>query len=803
MLKNYLIIALRNLLKHKLYSAINIAGLTLGIAAFISIMFYVRYQRSYDSFWPDLERLYRIRYERTDASGESVKFASCCPPAAPLIKARYPEVEGIVRIFKSRANVAVGEKDYYEEGMYFAEAEFPDILKFKMMEGDRTEGLKGTNKVFLSKSIAKKYFGEDKSIGKSISLDKSADYMVTGVFEDIPHNSHLKFDILLSFENLINKYGPDYFESWGETGCYTYIRVKPEADIAALQGKLLGLADQEIGEFLRSINMKMELKLQAVKDIHLNSHFMQEYEVNGDKDSVDFLSYIAAFILILAWVNYVNLTTAKAFSRSKEVGIRKVSGASRWQLMGQFFLEAGIVNLAAVMLTIGLIELILPVFGNVTGIPAELVLLQSWWFLWTLAGVLGVGIILSGIIPAVILSSFTPADAIRSRFISGIRGVSLRKTLVIFQFTSASILIIGTLAMYLQIRYMKNQKLGFDITQTLVVKAPRVKGEDFPQKAEIFKQEMLKNPQISRMCLVSEVPGKQLLWDAGGIYKAGADPSQMKNYQIMGVDYNFMDVFKVKLLNGRNFSREFADSSSLIFNETAVRWMGFSSPDSALGQKVNYWDEIFTIVGVVEDYHQQSPKTAYEPTIFRLQPFGRGGLGMFALKVNSVDAEEVIHYVGRTYKELFPGNPYHYFFLDEYFNRQYQSDELMLKVFLIFTILAVIVNCLGIMGLSSFMTERRTKEIGVRKILGAGTRSILMLISKEFFILAAAACIIGWPIAYYFLKWQIRNYANRIEIGWEIFICASLFLMITAIGTVIITAYRPAVSNPVKALRYE
>ncbi|MCP5104535.1 MAG: ABC transporter permease, partial [bacterium] len=617
MFVNYLKTAFRNLIKTKSFSLVNLLGLTVGMTACLLILHYVSFEKSYDTFHEDSERIYRLRYERTTSEGKTVKFASCAPPVAPLVAARYPEVEKIARLFNYRAVVSFGERKFKEERMYFAEPDFFDILKFKFISGDPLNGIREANTAFISESTARKYFGDQDPMGKTFSVNKREDYRVAGVFEDIPPNSHLKFDVMLSFKNLLTFFGKEVMEAWGHTGLYTYLRLKPQTDAHAFENKLTELVEAEAGGLQKAYKMIIRLKMQPLRDIHLTSHYLQEYESNGDRDSVNFLFIIALFIMVMAWVNYVNLSTARSLTRAREVGLRKVVGASRGHLALQFFFEIILVNLAAVLASVVLMNLSLPVFTQITGTPLSYSAWESGWLWIALPVMLLAGLFLSGLYPVAVLSSFRPAAVLKGKLGHSAGGINLRKILVVFQFIMALVLITGTLAVYRQLSFMKSGGLGFDMEHTLVVKAPRIRDKAFNEKCTTFKEEMVTHSDIKKISMVTEVPGRQIHWDNGAIRRAGESASKGKNYMIVGIDYDFVDVFGLQLAAGRNFSREFpGDKDALILNETGVKWMGFADAESAVGKQVDYWRKIYTIVGVLKDYHQESLKAAYEPQIF-------------------------------------------------------------------------------------------------------------------------------------------------------------------------------------------
>jgi putative ABC transport system permease protein len=803
MFKNYLITAYRNLKKTKLFSLINILGLAIGMAACLLILHYVNFERNYDKFHENYENIYRLRYERTDDAGASVKFASCCPPAAARIRGNYPEVEKIARLLRSTATVSYQNEKFLEERIYYAEPQFLDILKFPFIVGDPLTGINEPNTAFISQSTATKYFGDTDPIGKSISVNKRTEYQVTGIFKDIPQNSHLKFDLLLPWENMAKVYGPDYTEAWGHTGSFTYLVARPGTDPEEFEKKLLPLIETEC-PWLAEYNMTIDLKMQSLADIHLTSHFMQEYEANGDNDSINFLFIIAFFIIIMAWVNYVNLSTARSLGRAREVGMRKVVGASRAQLIIQFFFEIILLNLISVICAVGLVILALPFFSQITAIPTDFNPWTQGWFWITAVGMFLAGVVLSGLYPVLAMSSFKPVKVLKGKLGNSARGISLRKTLVVFQFAVGLFLIIGTFTVFKQISYMRSQELGFSMDQILVIKAPRVRDDNYGTKFDTYKEIILQRSEIDNVSHITEVPGRQIYWDAGAIRKAGSDISEGKNYQIVGIDFDFADVFDLKFAAGRMFSDKYpTDTGALILNETAVHFMGFENAESAVGEQVDYWGVLYPIVGVLKDYHQQSLKEEYEPHIFRYMPYGRGTMGAMAIKLNTGNIKETLEFTKRQYDEFFPNNPFDYFFLDDYYNQQYIADEKFGKVYSLFSILAIVITVLGIYGLSSYSITQLTREIGIRKVLGASISSIVRLLTKEFLILLAIANVIAWPIAYFAMNRWLESYAYRTGIGIEIFIQAAASTMIVAILTLSYQVIKAARANPVDAIAHE
>lgn len=802
MILYYFKIAIRNILKNKMFSLINIVGLAAGITSFILILLYVRYEKSYDTIYKRSNHIYRLRYERSSAEGESVKFASCCPPAALRIRELYPEVEKIARIFRYRSTVIFGERRFYEERMFFAEPEIFEVFDIKFKAGDPSRGISNANCAFVSEAYSKKYFGELDPLGRTITVDKEMSFVITGIFRDIPGNSHFKFDILLSWPNLITHYGPDIESSWGDTGFYTYFILKSTADNEEFEEKLKLLVERDFGEDLKIYKLTCELKVQPLTDIHLKSHYMQELEVNGNINTVIFLNIIAFFILIIAWINYINITTSISLTRATEVGIGKVSGASRGELIGQFFVETFLVNLAAFITSLILILLLLPLFINLTGISSDYILWKKDWF-WLIFLVLFFSsVFLSGIYPAFVFSSIKTSEVLKGKYVHSRGGIIVRKALVLFQLVIAISLITCTVVVSKQLKFLQNQDKGIIISDILAVRAPRIRDASFGSKLITFKEELIKNQIITKFSVGTEVPGRQILWDAGGIFRVGSD--QSKNYQIIGIDYDYLGLLEAKIIAGRNFDRSFSsDSASIILNEKATKWMDFESPEEAVNQMVNYWDKIYTIVGVVNNYCQQSPKEAYEPNIYRFMPHGRDIRGFFMMKTFSGSENSILSLVGEKYEEFFPDNPFDYFFLEDYYEQQYRNEKLLGTVFAAFALLSIIITCLGIFGLTSYLMLQKTKEISIRRVAGSNLSEILLLFSRDFIWINSVAFIIAVPLCYYWLSGWLKTFESKMDLTvWNFILplVITLFLTLLTIGLIVI---KIASVNPADNLRSE
>ncbi|MBP7460165.1 MAG: ABC transporter permease [Candidatus Delongbacteria bacterium] len=802
MLKNYFIISYRHLMKNRLISMITILGLAISMTACLLILHYVNYEKSFDRVYPNYRRIYRIRYDRSDHQGQYARFASCCPPAALMIRSHYPEVEHAARIFRFTGSISHADQSFIEERIFFAEPQFFSIFALHLIQGRPGENLQNPNTALISKSTAIKYFGRQNPIGQVLSLDKKNDYRIVGVYEDNPSNSHLKMDIILSFANIYRLLGDDIDQSWGDTGFFTYILFTTDADPQAFETKLNQEIARELGEMFQHYKIRIELDVQPLEEIHLTSHYMQEYEVNGDADTVRFLSIIALFIVIIAAVNYINLSTARALTRARETGLRKVVGATRRQLITQFFFETVVTNGLSMGCTLVMILLIQSQFNRFSGLPPQLSIFDQSWFWMVMPALFLISIILSGFYPVIVLSSYQPKDVLKGKLGNSVRGISLRKILVVGQFAIAIILLTLTVTVFRQLSFMKSRELGFRKDQIMVIRLPRVRSEGFPGQLAAFREELVRQFKIDRISVVTEVPGKQIYWDAGDIHRVGTD--QGKNYQIVGVDYDFIPVFRLSLVAGRNFSKDYpADSMGLILNETAVKWMGFPDIHHVVGEKVSYWDEIYTVIGVLKDYHQQSAKAAFEPHLYRLTPYGRGVRGFITIPLPESNPQPAIQAIPSLFASFFPGNPFDHFFLDEYFNRQYQSDERFGIVFGTFSLLAILVTCLGILGLSSFMVLQRTKEIGIRKVLGAGLPQMIWLLMKEYIGLMAVSFLTTLPVSYWLINRWLETFARKMTVSPFLFLCplmiVAFFMIVTVMGHVL----KASLSNPLSALRYE
>lgn len=810
MFKNYLKIAWRNLWKNKGYSAINIGGLALGIAACVLILQYVAFEFSYEDFQKDKNQIYRIKQNRYNNGVLTTEWAAGAFAVGNKFKEAIPEIEDYVKIIgKGDVVVDKGDETLKIEKVYYSSESFFKIFSYPLLSGDKNSVFQEPNTAAISETTARKIYGTANVIGKSLKFNLNEEYRITGVFKDMPVNTQLQPNILLSYitfrERILaeNDQNPeaDSESWWFSDGCLTYLKLKKGADPANVESKFITVVEELAGTELKTSNSAAVYKLQPLTDIHLYSNYMMEPSPNGDGKTVYLLLGIAFFIVVIAWVNYINLATARAIGRAKEVGIRKTVGSQRKQLIYQFFVESFLFNALALVIALGLTAVSIPFFNQISGqvLTSRFLLNGAFWI--GLLSLFAVGVLLSGAYPAFVLSRFKPVEVLKGKMVSTQQGALLRKSLVVFQFAASLFLLIGTLTVYQQIQYMRKQSLGLNIDKTLVVVPPIVADSTYLNQMTAFKASLLQYPAIKSVAASTTIPGQAVGWNAGGIKLISEDETAGKQYRIIGVDYDYVDQFGLKLIAGRAFSEEFGtDPDAVIFNRAGITQLGFNNPEEAIGKQIDFWGNQYTIIGVSENFNQESLKLPYEPLVIRLIPDVRG---YFTIKQSSGDVAQTIAQVQQEWNKFFPGNTYEYFFLDDHFNDQYQADQRFGKVFGLFTGLAILVACLGLFGLASFTTLQRTKEIGIRKVLGASIWGILKLLYKEFALLLVIAFLISIPIAWFSISKWLEGYAFRIDIHWAFFVLPFLVIVLIALLTVSFQSIKASLANPVKSLRTE
>ncbi len=802
MLRNYLIAAYRQIIKNKFLSFINIAGLAVGIAATLLISHYTHYEMSYDQSYEDGDNLYRVLYERESENGDLVQFASACPAVGPTLKEKLPEVIEAGRMYKTNGILSYGETFLREEKLFYAEPAILDLLSFDFIREKHSSLLKEPHTMVISESLAKKFFGEVNPLGRSLELDGKQTFQITGIFKDKAPNHHFSAQAFFSFVTLEQMMGENYFRyQWIYSGFYTYIRTAPGAKKSEIDEQLKQIVATELGDYMKQYKMRIGYGLQAVKDIHLNSHYMHELEANGNENNIIFLRIIAWFIIIVAWINFLNLFTINALNRSDEINLRLILGSKKRQMTTQFLFESLLVNSMALLIALAIIELTLPAFVRLTGLPGDLSIWQFPWFWWKTLFIFFVGVVLAGSYPVWGLFTRKITSSLRGKFSTSRSSKVLKKSLVSFQFFMSFLLLAATITVFKQLNHLHEQETGFNKENVVILKTPSVGNGDILQKREAFKEELSKYPFIRQVSYSSVIPGKHNMFNRGGIHRVGTDPTDAINCRVTDLDYQYMDVYKNRLLAGRKFSREHpSDRNAIILNQLASKELGFESPEVAIGESINFDGYVAKVIGVIQNFHQQSPQQAFEPQIFRL---ARRMDGYFSVLYQGNQFEELKEKLALEYESFFPGNPMEYFFLEDFYEQQYDNQTRLGSVFAIFSLLSILITFLGVLSLAAFSATERTKEIGIRKTLGAKVSDVLQLLSSDYLKLMLLAFILSIPVSYYALRQWLLNFATRTELSAPIFILPLLVVAVLTILTVVYQSYRTAIMNPAQSLRDE
>jgi putative ABC transport system permease protein len=812
MFDNFLRIAMRKLWRHRVFSAINIFGLALGLSSCVFILMYVTFEQSFDNFRPS--DVYRVIYYGFQNNIETGKSAQVVPAIAPTLTQDLPEVLESSRLvhtgpIMSDPVMQAGDKIFREGRIFFADSAFLVLMAYPMISGSSATALSQPNSVAVSSTIARKYFGSDEALGKMLTFHMGErgpkELMVTGVFDDVPVNSHVHTDFIVSFSTL--QMNLDNNWDWGNF--YTYVRLAPQTDAHSVESKIPAILEQHIGKDLAAWaknGYTFKLFLQQVSTIHLDSHLWGEAEVNADRNQVNFLGIIAVFILVIAWVNYINFAIARSTEHVKEAGIRKISGSSQSQLIGLMLMDAALVNLTAAVLSLATIKALLPALTNLLGFP---MLSFNEGYALLIAMLFLLGTFLSGFYPAYVISSYKPVALLKRRSPTSSFGVNLSRGLVVFQFTIAIILIIGTITVGHQLEYMRRQDIGLNVEKALIVKGPGIKDSTYISSLDFFRNETGQISGLHSMAVSSSIPGQELHWARE--FSRKDDPNTSAGIYIVAVDENFLSLFDATFLAGRNFtdgSEAFQDA--VILNETAARKLGYDNPTQMIDQTI-IWQEsddnhyLRRVIGVIKDFHQQSFKEEVEPMVFALKKYLYAPWAdeYYSFKLSGATLSPTIAKVESKWSEVFPGNPFDYFFLDDYFASQYKSDRQLGSVFSLFAFLSIFIACMGLFGLSSCLAIRRTKEIGVRRVLGSSIIGIVTLLSKDFLLWVAIAFVIACPLASYGINRWLQQFAYRTQLGPSIFAVAGLISMAVALATVSWQSFATAKRNPSESLRQE
>ena len=804
MFMNYIKVAVRNILKHKGYSMLNIFGLAVGMACCLLILLYIKDELSFDRYHENADRIFRV-IEEVRLEGVGEESSSMPFPAGDSIPMEYPEaVEACVRFFNFQLPTMSlevgngGDNRFNEPRFFFADAAVFDVFSFELLEGDPESALVEPNTIVISEAMAGKYFENENPMGKIIKWQGAIDLSVTGVFKNIRPNSHFQFDFLASFATLRQLYGGNLPQTWYWNPCWTYILLKQGISAENLQALFPGLVQKY---FPDSIKDKVEIKLQPLTDIHLYSHLDFEINPNSDISYVYIFSAVAVFVLLIACINFMNLATARSAGRGREAGMRKVLGAFKTQLIRQFLGETMLMCLIAALLAVMIVELILPAFNAFAGKSfspmyfSDPVLLAGLILIALTVG------ILSGIYPAFFLSGFNPVKVLKGNLERGNKGKVFRKLLVVVQFSLSIILIIGTIICFRQLNFLRNSQLGFSQDQILMLPAY---GTPIPQWYPQFREQVLQNPYIVNVTALENVLGAQ--YQTGSFLPEGALETNMQQIPLLEVTHDFIETFDMEIMAGRSFSREFPTdiTEGIIINQSTAARFGWE-PHDAVGKRLrNQNDLILSVVGIVKDFNYTSlvyPVTPFVLEMPRRQDGLGGRLRYVAVKISAADIQDTLLFLQSKWEQLVPNRSFDYFFLDDELDKLYAAQEKMGKVFGVFTGLAILIAGLGLLALASFTTELRTREIGIRKVLGAKVTGIVTMLSKEFAKWVFIANIIAWPVAYLVMRSWLLNFSHRIELGIGAFVTASLLAFVVAILSVSVQSIKAALAEPVEALR--
>jgi len=784
MIKNYIKTASRNIIRHKGYSFITIAGLAIGMACSFLILMWVQDELGYDRFNENIDDLYRVAIEDHD-NNEVVHLAVTPAPLAPTLKEEFPEIARASRFANGQMVMKYGEKVFDESGVVYADPDILEMFTFPLAEGDPGSALSDPHSIIVTEEMSEKYFGNEDPIGKVLTINGKTEFTVSAVASDIPYNSSIRFDFLAPFEYLRERVDIDY---WSAYRYYTFVQLAPGCMSDEVDEKIAGVCNQhqqESGDYLY---------LQPVKDIHLYSSLRYDSFGQADIKYVWILTALAVFVLMIACINFMNLTTARSATRAKEVGVRKVIGARRADLVRQFLGESVLMSSIALVLAVGLVELLLPAFNELSAKHLSADYVGSIAFVAGLVCIAIAAGIVSGAYPALLLSSFRPFKVFAGSTGTGARGYLFRKVLVVGQFSLTIALMTGTIMIHNQLDYMKNKSLGFD--KEHVVYMP-MRG-NLPQEYGTVKSELLRDPYIVNVTAAFQLP-TNIGSSPGEMDWEGKDPGNNVRINAGLVDYDYFETFNMGFAEGRGFSKEFATdvSEAYVVNEAAVKAMGMESP---IGKRFSFWETPGRIIGVVKDFHSQSLHSEINPIVLKLDSVW---LYHLFVRAESDNVAAAISSMEKAWQRVNPEYPFEYRFLDETINNLYRAEQRLGKVFNYFTVVAIFIACMGLFGLASFMAQQRRKEIGVRKVLGASVPGIVLLLVNEFGRWVLLANVIAWPVAYLAMNRWLQDFAYRIDIGIGAFLMAGGLAFILALLTVSYLAVRAALANPVESIKYE
>lgn len=815
MINHYFKIAIRNFRINKVFSLINILGLTIGMSVFLLIFQYVYFEVSYDKFHKNSKNIYRI-FTISKSEGGLNQSVYSGFSLGPTSKEMIPEIEQFVRIHPQIERMVVSnsreEIRFQENNSWYVDSEFLILFDFPLLYGDNETALKNKNSIVISEQTALKYFGSINCLGKELQVNEgflNGTFYVSGVLKEIPDNSHLQFDILLPIEFLLEN-ELTYIEGngWDYDNFITYVSIEKNSNPILVSEKFNQVFSIHLGDYLKESNMTLEAQLQPMVDIHLRSKFSRDIpENNGNAENITFFSIIAILILCMAWANYINLSTVQAMKRAKEIGVKKIIGASKKQLVFQFLLESFIINLLAAILSVGLSFLLLPVLNKIVGQEISLTILMNLKFLLFFLFVSILGALLSGFYSAFILSSYKPINIINSNTVKQRSGISLRKGLIIFQFFISILLISGTYLIYKQLIFMKNQDLGLDIERILILDGPsRILEQEISlrqSKFQVFKEQVLTNSSISQVTGSGSIPGRGSnatlnMWSLDTPDEIGID----KSVEVVFVDSDFFETYDLKLISGQSFKeRPSWVPNDVIINEDAVKAFGFGDSESAIGKRIAAdfgGVDTITVTGVLKDFHWNSLKNSFTPFVL---VHNQSYNSYYSLKIDMREVQSILADVEENFMAAFPDDPFNYYFLDEDYNRQYKAEVQFANLFSSFSVLALMIACLGLFALVSVSSILRAKEISIRKVLGANVGKLMVLLIGQYILFLVLSTALAIPVIFWGGRAWMQNFPNRTNIGIDVFVIPCFILFFIAFITVSYQTFMTANKNPIDSIK--
>lgn len=804
MLKNYFKVALRNIFRQKAYAFINISGLAIGISCCLLIVSYVLDELSYDNFHPDTEQTYRIALDRKFPDNQFM-YARSPVPMGPTVAREMPEVTAATRMFNTFGSLTFqyGDRYFDERNVIAVDSNFFDFFGVELLAGDPEKVLNDPNSLIITEEMATKYFGNEEALGKQLEIQNIGQMMVRGVVKSMPSNAHFHFDFLFSLNTLPGLYNSQF---WGAYNIYNYVKMAPES-VAEVENKLMPLLQRYMEPQIQSVlgiswqqyeeaGNAHRYFFQPIADIHLHSALQWELEPNGSLSTVYLFTGISAFILLIACINFINLSTARSANRAKEVGMRKVLGAIKGQLMIQFLMESVLMCLLALVLAIGLTALILPFFNELSG---KLIIISSFlspgMLAILLAFALALGIV-SGLYPAFFLSAFKPVMVLKGKLKGGAKSSWLRNGLVIFQFSVSIILVIGTMIIYQQLQFLNDKSLGFDKDQLVVVERAGL----LANQSTTFKNALLQNPDVLDVTGMNSIPGRQI---TGGTFTdVTGDASDRFLMPNLTGDYDLIATMGLEMVEGRAFDPQIVtDSTAVIINEAAARTFKWQNPIGKQLQPIN--GPIFQVIGVVKDFHFESLHQEIRPLALFARDLDAQAANLMVVKLNTQNLSETLKFLDEQWGAFVPERALAYRFVNEEFGALYEAEQRSGKIFTAFSTLAIFIACLGAFGLAAFLATQRIKEIGVRKVLGASTLSIVGLLSKDFVKLILIANLVGWPLAYLGMQRWLESFAYAVGVNWLTFILVAVGSIAIALITVSYHSIKAALNNPADTLHHD